>query len=56
MTKRDLIAAVNGAVDMVTFEQIIPSMDDIFISAVRASEAEGTTPPPVADALSQTQV
>jgi ABC-2 type transport system ATP-binding protein len=36
--KRDMIAAVNGAVDLCTFEQVIPSMDDIFVAAVRASE------------------
>ena len=37
-TKRDLLTAVNSAIDLCTFEQIIPSMDDIFISAVKASE------------------
>jgi len=37
--KRDLIAAVNSAVNICTFEQVIPSMDDIFISAVRANES-----------------
>ena len=37
-TKRDLLTAVNSAVDICTFEQIIPSMDDIFISAVKANE------------------
>lgn len=36
--KRDMIAAVNGAVELCTFEQVIPSMDDIFVAAVRASE------------------
>lgn len=36
--KRDLIATVNGAVDICTFKQVIPSMDDIFVSAVRANE------------------
>lgn len=36
--KRDIIAAVNSAVDICTFEQVIPSMDNIFVAAVRANE------------------
>lgn len=40
--KRPLLSAVNQVVDIIGFEQIIPSMDDIFVSAVRASEAEIT--------------
>lgn len=35
--KRPLLQAANGAVDIVGFEQIIPSMDDIFVSAVKAA-------------------
>lgn len=54
--RRDLIAAINGAVDLLTFEQMIPSMDDIFVSAVHASEAGGMTPPPVASAQTETEV
>lgn len=41
--KREVIAAVNSVVDINSFEQIIPSMDDIFISAVK--ENERNTPP-----------
>lgn len=37
--KRPLLGAANAVVDIIGFEQIIPSMDDIFVSAVRASEA-----------------
>lgn len=48
VTRRDLIAAANDAVDVCAFEQIIPSMDDIFVSAVKASEAENATPEPPA--------
>lgn len=36
--KKDVISAVNQSVDMIGFEPVIPSMDDIFVSAVRASE------------------
>lgn len=48
-TKRDLLTAVNSAVDICTFEQIIPSMDDIFISAVKANEEKSSAgvPPTV---------
>lgn len=43
--KRPFLAAANQAVDILGFEQIIPSMDDIFVSAVRASEsAQGDIP------------
>lgn len=38
--KRALIAAMNDVVDICSFEQIIPSMDDIFVSAVKANELE----------------
>lgn len=38
--KRELISAVNEAVDVCTFEQFIPSMDDIFVAAVKANEQE----------------
>lgn len=38
--KRALIAAMNEVVDICSFEQIIPSMDDIFVSAVKANELE----------------
>ncbi|MDE7376615.1 MAG: ATP-binding cassette domain-containing protein [Muribaculaceae bacterium] len=37
--KRPLLESANRTVDIIGFEQIIPSMDDIFVSAVRASEA-----------------
>lgn len=37
-TKRDLIEALNRTADICSFEQVIPSMDDIFVSAVKASE------------------
>lgn len=42
-SKRDVISAINLAVDVNSFERIIPSMDDIFISAVK--ENERNTPP-----------
>lgn len=35
--KKDVIAALNEAVDLYAFEPIIPSMDDIFVSAVKSS-------------------
>lgn len=38
-SRRDVIAAVNDAVDILAFEKQLPSMDDIFVSAVRANEA-----------------
>lgn len=34
-TKHDAISAVNATVDINSFERIIPSMDDIFVSVVR---------------------
>ncbi|MCM1153263.1 MAG: ABC transporter ATP-binding protein [Muribaculum sp.] len=37
--KRDAISAINGLVDISSLERIIPSMDDIFISAVKAANA-----------------
>ena len=37
--RRSLINAVNGATDLLKFEQVIPSMDDIFVAAVKANEA-----------------
>lgn len=37
--KRNLISAINEAVDICSFEQMIPSMDDIFVSAVKNSES-----------------
>ena len=48
IARRDAIGAFNDAVDISSFEQIIPSMQDIFVSAVRANE-QGTTlvPAPV---------
>ena len=36
--KRELIAEINKAVDIVSFERTLPSMDNIFISAVKRSE------------------
>lgn len=39
--KRDVIDALNHAVDINGFEPIIPSMDDIFIAAVRENESSG---------------
>lgn len=36
--KRALISAVNSVSDIRGFEQIIPSMDDIFVAAVKANE------------------
>ncbi len=35
--RRDLIATVNNAVDLVSFEPLLPSMDNIFIQAVNAA-------------------
>lgn len=36
--KRDVIKAINETIDINVFEPVIPSMDDIFIAAVRANE------------------
>lgn len=36
--KRELIAEINKAVDIVSFERTLPSMDNIFVSAVKRSE------------------
>lgn len=33
--KRDIISKINEAVDIISFEQQIPSMDDIFVKAVK---------------------
>ncbi len=38
--KRNLINAVNVMTDIRKFEQVIPSMDDIFVAAVKANESE----------------
>lgn len=38
--KRDVISTVNNTVDLAGFELAIPSMDDIFISAVNSSSFE----------------
>lgn len=35
--RRDLVAAANSAVDLVAFEPLLPTMDEIFISAVGAT-------------------
>jgi hypothetical protein len=35
--RRDLIAAANNAVDLIGFEPMLPSMDNIFIQAVNAA-------------------
>lgn len=35
--RRDLISAANSAVDLVSFEPLLPTMDEIFISAVGAT-------------------
>lgn len=37
--KREVIAALNEAVEINSFERIIPSMDDIFVSAVKSNSA-----------------
>lgn len=38
MTRRDAISLINDAVDINCFERMLPSMDDIFVSAVKANE------------------
>lgn len=43
LKKKDVIAAFNEIVDINSFERIIPSMDDIFISAVRSNDARSNT-------------
>ncbi len=43
---RDVIASVNSASQIVSFRQLLPSMDDIFIRTVEASNRQTTTPPP----------
>ena len=46
---RPFIAAANDAVALSAFSRVIPSMNDIFVSAVKASnEAAGTDPVPQA--------
>ena len=42
--KRQLLNAVNALTDIRRFEQIIPSMDDIFVAAVKANEEEQVAP------------
>jgi ABC-2 type transport system ATP-binding protein len=37
VSRRDLIAAANSAVDLISFEPMLPSMDNIFIKAVNAA-------------------
>lgn len=37
--KKDVIASINDTVDINSFERIIPSMDEIFISAVKSTSA-----------------
>lgn len=38
MTRREAISLINDAVDINCFERMLPSMDDIFVSAVKANE------------------
>lgn len=38
-TRRDVIAAANGACNLIAFEPILPSMDDIFVRAVSEYES-----------------
>lgn len=45
--RRELLDAVNEAVDVRLFEQVIPSMDDIFVAAVRANEKTEDSSVPV---------
>ena len=40
MARRDLISTANSVVDLVGFEQLLPSMDEIFISAVANSNLQ----------------
>lgn len=35
-SKKDVISAINDSVDIIGFEPIIPSMDDIFVAAVKS--------------------
>ena len=44
---RELLAAANSVVDIKSFSQILPTMDDIFIRAVEASNASTPPIPPV---------
>lgn len=37
VTRRDLIAAANSAVELISFQPMLPSMDNIFIKAVNAA-------------------
>ena len=39
-TRRDVISALNEGLDIVAFEQVMPSMDNIFVAAVKASEQD----------------
>lgn len=39
-TRRDVISALNEGLDIVAFEQVMPSMDNIFVAAVKASELQ----------------
>lgn len=37
--RREVIAAANNVADIISFEPVLPTMDDIFVSAVKSSEA-----------------
>lgn len=51
ISRRDAIAKFNDAVEINTFERIIPSMQDIFVSAVKANE-QGMPPTPAPEMIS----
>lgn len=42
---REVIAAANAAVDIRSFRRLLPSMDDIFIRTVQASNSTNSVPP-----------
>ena len=44
---RAVIAAANPAVEIRSFRPLLPSMDDIFVRTVNASNQRTTTPPPM---------
>jgi len=43
MPVREMVSAINSTVDIISFEEVIPSMNDIFIRAVEGSQSHSIT-------------
>ncbi|MDD4645961.1 MAG: ATP-binding cassette domain-containing protein [Bacteroidales bacterium] len=43
MPVRDMVSAINSSVDIISFEEVIPSMNDIFIRAVEGNQSHSIT-------------